>query len=110
MIAAGTLNFPALPDVRPAPRSPSILAGWRETAARRAGPITDQPGAAVIFQYESQKRTIALITGKHHAAGDGGQFVSNTGGDFDPAPELDEYADEDEEADSFGFRYQRAAA
>lgn len=62
----------------------------------------------MIFQYQSPKRTVALITGKHGATDEEveDEYVS-LGGEFDPA-ETDE--DDDEvDPDGFGFRPQGRA-
>jgi hypothetical protein len=64
----------------------------------------------VIVQFEGAKRNLTLIFGKHTGNGGDDVFVTNTGGDFDPAPPDDEDLDDDGEAELFGFRRQPVTA
>jgi hypothetical protein len=59
----------------------------------------------MILQYESKKRTFALITGRHGGSSDVDVYVSNTRGDFDPAP-VDDANNKPDEDDGFGFHPQ----
>lgn len=62
----------------------------------------------MIFQYQSQKRQVTLIAGRSQRDQAAElQFVDNTSGDFDLAP--DDESGESDDASRFGFWPQNAA-